>query len=323
VNAFIHPIRGFLESLSVGEPVGTPELTMFPLLGHDVGQPWYLTLDEGIAQSLVQVTEVSEAGQVPNVRVRNAADRPVLVLDGEELVGAKQNRVVTVTILVAARSELTIPVACVEAGRWHSQSREFAPADRTLHASGRRQKMQQVSASMRIDGSRAADQGAVWAEIDAKSARLGTSSDTRAAAAMYEQRHIVLDRLVETCGLVPGQVGAIFAIRGSLVGMEVFDHPDSWKRLGPKLLRSYALDALDREVGGNGFGQPSPTLFIETVASLETERFPAVGLGDDHRIDAPGVVGGALVNGAQVIHLTAFPRHGDVSARRRRGSRIH
>jgi hypothetical protein len=57
--------------------------------------------------------------------VVNRGPEPVLIIDGEELVGAKQNRVVNLTILVAAQSALTIPVSCVEAGRWTARSRAF------------------------------------------------------------------------------------------------------------------------------------------------------------------------------------------------------
>ncbi len=56
-----------------------------------------------------RVTEVSEAGSVPFLQVANGADRPLLLLDGEELIGAKQNRILNTTVLVAARTEVTIP----------------------------------------------------------------------------------------------------------------------------------------------------------------------------------------------------------------------
>jgi hypothetical protein len=71
---------------------------------------------------------VSEGGDVPTLRLTSAADRPVLLLDGEELIGAKQNRVLNTTVLVAAHSRLTIPVSCVEQGRWaYKSARTGAP----------------------------------------------------------------------------------------------------------------------------------------------------------------------------------------------------
>ena len=60
----------------------------------------------------------TEDGEVPNLSVTNSSDRPILIPEGEILVGAKQNRVVNVTVLVAARSTFKVPVSCVEQGRW-------------------------------------------------------------------------------------------------------------------------------------------------------------------------------------------------------------
>ena len=88
----------------------------------------YLVLDEALASGLVEITEVSEQGSVPELKFINRGPKPVLIVDGEELLGAKQNRIVNLTILVAANSELTIPVSCVEAGRWRSRSRAFTSA---------------------------------------------------------------------------------------------------------------------------------------------------------------------------------------------------
>ena len=94
---------------------------MFPLVSRDAAQrrvPDYRTLDEGLKVGGVEITEVSEQGSVPELRVVNRGLHPILIVDGEELIGAKQNRVVNLTILVAPQSKLTIPVSCVEAGRW-------------------------------------------------------------------------------------------------------------------------------------------------------------------------------------------------------------
>lgn len=62
---------------------------------------------------------------VPHLRLVNKALRPVLIVEREILVGAKQNRVVNVTTLVAAKPTFTLPVSCVEQDRWHSRSRSF------------------------------------------------------------------------------------------------------------------------------------------------------------------------------------------------------
>ena len=73
-----------------------------------------------------------QAGSVPFLKVANRADRPLLPLDGEELLGAKQNRILNTTVRVAAHTEVTIPVSCVEQGRWGYRGRQLSPGDASL-----------------------------------------------------------------------------------------------------------------------------------------------------------------------------------------------
>jgi ARG/rhodanese/phosphatase superfamily protein len=311
-------IQAFLSSVVVGPAAGSADLSIFPLLRTVPAEPAYDTLQDAIRAGKAKVTEVSEAGHVPELRVVNDGGSSVLIVDGEELIGAKQNRIVNVTILVPPQSTLTIPVSCVEAGRWRTQSKEFASAERAYHASGRRAKVEQVSASMRMSSSRDSDQAAIWAEIEAKSARLGASSSTRAAAAMFDKMRERLDAFTTELHPLEGQVGAVFAIRGAIAGLDAFDSARTWARVMPGLVRSYGLDALDAAIGGNGFAKPEPALFLDALGNAPLETFPAVGLGSDVRLGGDGVIGGALVVDDNVVHLLAFPKHDAVRPQTRR-----
>ncbi len=87
-----------------------------------------------------------EAGGVPFLRVANGADQPLLLLDGEGLIGAKQNRTLN-TVLTAAHAEVTTPVNCVEQKRWGSRGRRFRPGDTSLLPFLRARKVTRVSQS--------------------------------------------------------------------------------------------------------------------------------------------------------------------------------
>ena len=176
------------------------------------------------------VTEVSESGSVPELTIVNNGPVPVFVLDGEELVGAKQNRIVNLSILVPPHTKLPLPVACVEAGRWAHRSRAFAAGGRAHYASGRAMNLQNVSCSLRADGERHGDQGAIWVDIEAKSERMAAPSATHAAAAMYEKARADLDAFQAKLEALPRQVGAVFAINGAIVGLELFDNPATWRK---------------------------------------------------------------------------------------------
>jgi hypothetical protein len=190
-----------LASLKFGPAATVDNLVMFPLLGppESETEASYLTLDDALAQGWTMVTEVSEQGRVPELRVVNRGDRPTLILDGEELVGAKQNRIVNLSILIPSKSEVTIPVSCVEAGRWSGRSRSFSSAPRTQYASGRAKRMRRVTESMLVGAGRMSDQAEVWADIADKAVRLNASSPTSAMEALYEGHAVSVDRFVRAC----------------------------------------------------------------------------------------------------------------------------
>ena len=133
-------ITQYLDALAPGEPQTHANLTMIPILGHDQTEEDYLLLDEALARGVLKVAEVSGAGSVPELRVENAAEHKVLILDGEELVGAKQNRVVNTTLLIAAASSTVIPVSCVEQGRWDYDSPDFRSELRMMPPEARADK---------------------------------------------------------------------------------------------------------------------------------------------------------------------------------------
>lgn len=300
-----------LDQLELGSPITAANLTMYPLVLPAESAPGYLTLDEALAAGLASVTEVSESGSVPELLVKNAAKRPVLILDGEELVGAKQNRIVNLTILVAAGQTLHIPVSCVEAGRWARRSREFAAAGRAHYATGRARKLEQVSCAMRETGMRDADQRDVWQDIDAKSRRMKAGSATHAAAAMYERSRAKLDAFVEALEATPRQAGAVFTINGIVAGLDVFDSPATWRKSMRKLVQSFGLDALDNAGGPVSDATPRPDVFLSALKQSARQRFPAIGVGEDVRITGDMIVGGGLVVHGKVVHLVAFPASAD------------
>jgi ARG and Rhodanese-Phosphatase-superfamily-associated Protein domain len=140
-------VAQLLATILTGEPVTHGALAVIPLLAPNLDDPDWLTLEE--VDDNARVTEVSEAGIVPFLKVANGADQPLLLLDGEELIGAKQNRILNTTVLVAAHTEVTIPVSCVEQGRWGYRGRQFRPGDASLYASLRARKAAHVSQSVR------------------------------------------------------------------------------------------------------------------------------------------------------------------------------
>jgi hypothetical protein len=298
-------IAATVASLSLGEPRNTGRLTVFPLITSKDVAPSYLLLDEALERGLATITEISESGSVPELTFENRADQPVLIVDGEALVGAKQNRIVNITILVPARSTTSIPVACVERGRWAYRRPDFGSSDHVLYSRSRAEKALHVSQSLRSSGRARADQGAIWADIDEKAARMSAESPSDAMEAMYDKSHRDFEELEAKLQPEVNQVGAVFALDGRIVGLEVFDAAETWRRLSRKVYRSYALDALDEgsRVAASPLGVDE---WLQMVAAAPVSQSPAIGIGEDARFDDAQIAGGALVVDRSVIHCAAF-----------------
>ena len=166
----------------VGTPLRHENLTVFPLFTTTTRPLDYLMADEAMAAGLVVVEEVTEGGSVPTLRATNRGESPVLFLEGEELRGAKQNRILNTSILVAARGRAAIPVSCVESGRWRYSSRHFSSSGARVHCRLRHTLRASVSRSLRSGMGHRSDQHAVWQEVDRLQSSLGTSSPTHALA---------------------------------------------------------------------------------------------------------------------------------------------
>lgn len=319
----MQPIAEALSSVTLGAPAQFRNLTVIPLLTPKERAPGYVLLDDALGRKLAHVTEISESGSVPELLFVNDAEDKVLLIDGEELVGARQNRILNVSLLVGGRQKVVIPVSCVEQGRWHYRSRHFESAERTLFSSARAKKMQHVSASMRQSGSRYANQAEIWSDISHKAASLSVHSDTDAMSDIYEQRRGRIEDFVAAFAPQPRQAGAIFAINGRITGLELFDAAATFRKLMAKLVRSYAMDAIEETAA-----ESRPPVeevvrrFLDDMQAAALRRFPALGVGEDLRLESATIAGGALAADERIVHLCAFRIEPPAARPIGRGARI-
>ena len=324
-------LKTLLASIQMAEAQTYRNITVFPLIFHGHGTPEYRTLGEVIQDRSLIVTEVSQAGSVPNLKVLNQGNRPVLLIDGEELVGAKQNRVLNLTILAPAGKSIVIPVSCVEQGRWNYRSRHFEDHDRVLFSKARASKAARVSECKASCGGNDADQGEVWIDISDKMGAMRVDSPSMAMEDIYIKNARRLEEYVAAIRPLEGQAGAVFAINGRIETVELFAWTDTLSRLLPKLVRGCAIDAIEEYRDAI----PAPSredveAILKRVAEAHAVPFSAVGLGEDLRLQAPGLAGGALSADNELLHLCAFRLHGEENRqplddggtiRRRRGAR--
>ena len=308
-NDVIDPINDLISSLRIGNPAQYRNLCVYPLQSKGATRhAAYFVLDDALATNQFRITETSEHGSVPRLLAINNTGSPVFLLDGEELVGAKQNRVLNLSVMLAANSTTEIPVSCVEAGRWRTKSHAFEAAERVQFARGRARKMEQVSRSLRAIGAAASDQSAIWEDIAEKSARMRVASPTQAMAALFENSQDDLRKYLDAIPPGDDQVGAVYAFGDCLAGIEVFDSAGTFRRLAGKLLASYALDAIEVTQHGVPPAVEAVGRFLGSVCAATRERTATVGIGAAVRLSANDLVGAALEVADSTVHLAAFPR---------------
>src|SRR5262249_47442494 len=132
-------------------------------------------------------------------------------------------------------------------GRWHMAAADMHPAAHMMYSDVRADQAFQVTESLRSSGTPSSDQASVWRNIAAKATRLKSTSPTGAMSDIYKSRASSIEAFVRAFSLKGHESGAVFGIEGQIIGLDVFDHSKTMQKLFPKLIRSYALDALDRQ----------------------------------------------------------------------------
>lgn len=315
------PISSFLARVALAPRQSYKALTLWPLvLRPDAlrsGAPEYEALADALDAGRLRVDEVGAEGRVPVVRVENRGEIAVLVLFGEELRGAKQNRVANASFLVPAKSDVVIDVSCVEAGRWSRPEGARFSASRDVLSHALRKKMaMKVHASRERVGRFAADQHEVWDEVAARLSHSGVESSTAAYGDYLHCRRNDTADYASAFHPVERQVGFVAAIGDEIAGLELVGRPEVFARTFAGLTRAYIVDAVDvalvkergaDEVLAARFDAPEP--FLKALANAPASGRASLGLGEDLRVNACGIGACALVVG-EVVHLTAFPAEG-------------
>ena len=298
-------------AFSPGRPLTCGALGVCPLHLSIESLLVYLTYEEALEAGSVKVSEMGEAGSVPELLLENSGAEKVLIIDGQQLVGAKQNRVLNTTVLIAAHSKSVIPVSCVEQGRWHYEGTHgMAGSSYNLYANTRAQKHRDVTRNLQQEHRYDADQQGIWRSIDDR-----LSSDVAYAPTMAMDDHfrssgLRLEGFLEHLAIERFEghdtmVGAVFTLCGKVMGFDAFDRPATLERQWAKLLNSYAIEAL-REDGEGSVDPGQVRSFLDSAGAADMLVFEPPGLGRDVRITGDTTVGSALVAEGEIAHVYAF-----------------
>jgi hypothetical protein len=311
--------------VSLGERRRHENLTVFPVLSGLQADLPYVLLTDALVANLVTIAEIG-AGTVPSLCAANRGESDVLILDGEQLIGAKQNRITNRTIILEAGSETVIPVSCMEQGRWHDVSERFRARPTPRHAPSRvRRKAREVEAEYAGAPSLAAAsvlahaQGAVWNEISDYGASLGVDSATGAMDEMYDRHADTLNEWIRRFPRADEQVGILAFLGSRPLGIDAVGSQSLYSRLHERLLAGYVMDAMAAPSSARrSEREPHPeetdaARFLASAGRASRGRAPTVGKGT-YELLTGEVIGAELADvvdsAERLVHLSAFPGAG-------------
>ena len=301
-----HPINAFRAALTVGEPDVVDGLAVFPLFGRE-SRVRFISFAEAAAAGAT-VRELAEGASVNDLVVHNPLDVGVLLYEGEEVLGAQQNRTFDVTVLVPARSELRVPVSCVEHGRWDgSRAHEaFQPSPQTADPELRRRKNVAARHAASHGAEARADQGAVWSYIADKAEEVAACAPTSAMHDVFGAREDALGKAAAGVTRRPGQLGALACAGATPIVCDWVGRAEAFAALHGPLVRGYALDAVAATAGS------APTVeqaeqWLELLTHTQASERPTPGVGSALHFVNALVEGTALAHDGELLQLCAFP----------------
>jgi hypothetical protein len=327
----IQTLKSYLGSLKIAPPITHENLTLFPVTDGDSNALTYLLLEEAMGTGKFQVTELG-VGTVPELRLINGTGQMVFLMDGEALVGAKQNRTLNTSILAAAKSNFDIPVSCVEQGRWAFASREMRGGS-ISYPDLRKLKASSVYESLRFGGSYRSDQGRIWQSVRGKLSSMKVGSATANMEEAYSAHETSIEEFTANLACPEGACGVIAAIEDRVICADLFDSASTLEKLWSRLVSSYAMDALEtgwirRQASAGASSGASAEQsekrteteradaatvtaqqaaeFLRIPEDAEVETFPSPGLGENVRFRHRRLSGHALIHEDLTVHAALF-----------------
>ena len=317
-----------LRGLRLGATISLEPFDVTPLLGSENGARDYRLLHESLADLAIQEMAI---GQVNRIAAFNRGERPVLILEGQTVKGAKQNRMLVTTVMVAAQFQVELDVGCVEHGRWSIRYGAFEGPSMSASPTLRAHTVREAKYTGKVD------QGRLWGDVSLFMLKKNVQSPTGDYLTLLERQRGEVEERARKLEPVPGQIGTLVLERGRLVALELMGHADAWRSVAQRLVASYLLEAEMQkgfsvgagpaaagppkpEHGGQAPGESgslptepaaSPAEWLDSLARAQVTLHPANGLGVRIALDGHGprneiLHGSGLWYQDRPVHLAAF-----------------
>lgn len=306
-------------SLELLESQKYKNMEVIPVKLNNIGNKDYLTLRRGIKAGFVEITEC-EMSTVGAVLARNNSNIPLVLIDGDEIVGAKQNRIMNRSLLVPPKTTMSVSVSCTEQGRWHYGREARGYDDGINYSNGPSREFyenfdcSQYAADFSTRSSKSRNlfenidcQSTVWDSIRNLENKTAFRSRTSALNDNYENHRAVHDNYLKHFKLEYGQSGAIFIINGQIKGFELFHNPLIYQDYHEKIFRSYIMEAMtNKSFNDYCISFYEIESFLREIANSEFRYSENKGIGRHMNFLNKYGTGSVLFDGRNLVHINYF-----------------
>lgn len=296
----------------------------------------------GLIRGHAQPAIRHDAAEVNRLVLINNSKRPLLLLAGEIVAGGKQDRVIGKDRIVPAESDpVDLSVFCVEPGRWVATSQQFGASGamygnagaNSSHGSVPAPSTMMVQPSVRAKAMGDKDQSQVWAEVKKQQVAMAETVEVTAAAPsvsadeirstssyarVMENKEVreQVDAMAKPIehnyqSLIKqlhdrNAVGVVVAVNGRIIWADIFASSDLLEKYWPKLVRSYASEAVVTRAKDVEVGEKRAQAFLDDMEGHKETIESEPGIYRHTEVNGDGFKAFALTS---LLPKTGFDLH--------------
>ena len=290
---------------NISYPVKKNNITIFFLQSKTKLENNFLTLEESISKSLVDIKEVNSKGTIRYLKVSNRSNQKLLILGSEQIIGnaLKQNRVVNNTTLVPEQTTIMLGVSCCEKNRWSpAVANNICTSESLYFTKGR------INNSVDIFDNNKTDQFKIWEDIAEKLDEFNTKSFTGTLEDTYNKNKLYFDEITNYFKINENDVGVVAAIGNRLVNVEIFSSNKLLKMYFPKIIKSLIFESYKKTSQNYLLGLKDVYKLFRLIEFSEKKLHKPHNdcLGEEIRFNSDRVVGSCLNYKEKLLHFSGF-----------------
>ena len=290
---------------NISDPVKKNNITIFFLQSKTKLENNFLTLEESISKSLVDIKEVNSKGTIRYLKVSNKSNQKLLILGSEQIIGnaLKQNRIVNNTTLVPEQTTIMLSVSCCEKNRWSpAVANNICTSESLYFTKGR------INNSVDIFDNNKTDQFKIWDDIAEKLDEFNTKSFTGTLEDTYNKNKLYFDEITNYFKINENDVGVVAAIGNRLVNVEIFSSNKLLKMYFPKIIKSLIFESYKKTSQNYLLGLKDVYKLFRLIEFSEKKLHKPHNdcLGEEIRFNSDRVVGSCLNYKEKLLHFSGF-----------------